>query len=134
MGASSSCELPRNRRQVYNLKHTNCDKENQNHIKKSERGEDVLAEIMYMCKEDEGSDEKFIRSEKAAPEPMCVLCSNHQLKDLERFCTKSEFTVISADPTFNLGCFYVTPISCNHLLLKTTNGCNPVVLGPVLIH
>ena len=129
MGASSSCELPRDRRQLYNLKYANNDKENFGGC-----GSDVLAEVMYMCKDGERGNEHFIRSVEAAPEPMCVLCSDQQLKDLERFCTKSEFTVISADPTFNLGSFDVTPISYKHLLLKTANGCNPVMLGPVLIH
>ena len=63
-----------------------------------------------MCKDNEGSEHKFIRSIEAAPEPMCVLSTDQQLLDLERFCTKEEFCIISVDPTFNLGSFYVTPI------------------------
>lgn len=70
-----------------------------------------------MCKDNNGGNQKFIRSIEAAPEPMCVLCTDQQLLDLERFCTKEDFSV---DPTFNLGSFYVTPISYQNLLVQTT--------------
>jgi hypothetical protein len=59
---------------------------------------------MQKCKEDSA----YIRSVEAAPEPMCILATDQQLTDLERFCTGDHFGIICIDPTFNLGPFYVT--------------------------
>ena len=87
-----------------------------------------------MYKETDNTSEKFIRSVEAAPEPMCILCTDQQLSDIEKFCTGQPFSVISIDPTFNLGKFYVTPITIQNLLLETKNGSYPIVLGPVLVH
>lgn len=53
---------------------------------------------------------------------------------MERFCTRDRFGIIGIDPTFNLGPFYVTPITYQNLLVKTQKGNHPIVLGPVLIH
>ena len=103
VGASSSCDLPRDRRQLYNLKHSTKLKESKHNSGCSLPLKDVLAEVMQMCKDNEGSEHKFIRSFEAASEPMCVLSTDQQLLDLERFCTKEEFGIISVDPTFNLG-------------------------------
>lgn len=89
---------------------------------------------MQICKDNEADNKEFIQSVEAAPEPMCVLCTDQQLLDLERFCTKDDFTIISVDPTFNSGPFYVTPISYKNLLVETTAGHHPIMLGPVLIH
>ena len=70
VGAQSGCDLPRNRKQVYNL----------NYAKKSSHSgsssslcgnvqrTDVLAQVMQMCKESTGSG-MFVRSVEAAPEP-----------------------------------------------------------------
>lgn len=134
VGASSSCDLPRDRRQLYNLKHSTKLKESKHNSGCSLPLKDVLAEVTQMCKDNEGSEHKFIRSIEAAPEPMCVLSTDQQLLDLERFCTKEEFGIISVDPTFNLGSFYVTPITYQNLLVETSSHCHPVLLGPVLIH
>ncbi len=73
---------------------------------------------MYACKESEKTGDKFIRSVERAPEPMCVLCTDQQLADLDRFCTDDGYSVVTVDPTFNLGQFYVTPITFNNLMLK----------------
>lgn len=77
-----------------------------------------------------------VRDVKAAPEPMAVCYADWQLNDLERFCTNSaEFTILSVDTTFNLGDFFVTPISYKHLLLEDIrSGEPPVIIGPVLVH
>jgi hypothetical protein len=42
---------------------------------------------------------------------MCVLATDQQLCDLARFCLGNPSSVLSIDPTFNLGPFYVTPIT-----------------------
>ena len=125
MNAKSGCDLPRNRRQIYNAKQAT--------IPNSAPRQDTLAQVMQMCKDTSGTD-AFMRSVEAAPEPMCVLATNQQLADLERFCTSSPSSVLSVDPTFNLGPFYVTPTTYHNLLVKTSGGNHPVTLGPTLIH
>lgn len=131
MGARSGCELPRNRKQVYNLKST-INNQVQGVASKAMPHSDVLAEVMLMCKD--SSEQAYVRSVEAAPEPMCVLATDQQLADLERFCTGDPCSVASVDPTFNLGPFYVTPITYQNLLVETDKGHHPIVLGPVLIH
>ena len=93
---------------------------------------DVLAQVMQMCKESMDSG-MFVRSVEAAPEPMCILASNQQLTVIDRFCTSSSNSVLSVDPTFNLGLFYVTPTTYHNLLVTTKNGNHPILLGPILI-
>lgn len=132
LGASSLCDLPRDRQQIHNLQYSRKCSSGSGSV--SSVSNDVLAEVMQICKDNEADNKKFIRSVEAAPEPMCVLCTDQQLLDLERFCTKDDFTIISVDPTFNLGPFYVTPISYKNLLVETTAGHHPIMLGPVLIH
>jgi len=89
---------------------------------------------MQMCKDSLGSGEVFVRAVEGAPEPMCVLATNQQLVDIERFYTGDPSSVLSVDPTFNLGAFYVTPTTYHNLLVETTRGNNPILLGPILIH
>ena len=66
---------------------------------------DTLAQDMQMCKDTSSGGDAFIRSVEAASEPMCVLATNQQLVDLERFYTACPSSVLSVDPTFNLGPF-----------------------------
>lgn len=70
---------------------------------------------MQKCKDTSSTSDAFIRS---VAEPMCVLSTDQQLYDLERFCTQSPSSVLSIDPTFNLGKFYVTPTTFRNLLVK----------------
>ena len=65
---------------------------------------------------------------------MTVLAYNWSLDDIERFCTKSQCTVLSVDPTFNLGDFDVTVTTYRHLLLSNARGNHPVMMGPIFIH
>ena len=92
---------------------------------------------MRICKETASTNEVYVRAIEAAPEPLCLLASKQQLVDLERFCTGEKFTVMSVDPTFNLGSFYVTPITYQNLLVfsnSSKNAKHPILIGPVLIH
>ena len=132
MSAKSGCDLPRNRRQVYNAKQTN--KIGGETLCSSIPRQDTLAEVMQVCKDTSCSTDAFIRSVEAAPEPMCVLATSQQLSDIERFCTASPSSVLSVDPTFNLGPFYVTPTTYQNLLVETGRGNHPVTLGPILFH
>ena len=94
----------------------------------------TLGHVMRECKESSSAGEAFIHSVQAPPEPMCVLATNQQLSDLQRFCTASPSSVLSVDPTFNLGPFYMTPTTNQNLLVETERGQHPIVLGPILIH
>ena len=133
MHAKLSCDLPRNRRQVYNLKSAVKVDEGSSSNSGILRS-DTLAQIMNTCKQTCSSSDAFIRSVEAAPEPMCVLSTDQQLADLERFCMGAPSSVLSIDPTFNLGPFNVTPTTFHNLLVENSNGQKPIVLGPVLIH
>ena len=88
-----------------------------------------IAHVMQMCKESYRSEDVFVQSVEAAPEPMCVLATKQQLLDIERFCTGELSSVLNIDPTFN-----VTPTTYHNLLVTTPHGNNPILLGPVLIH
>ena len=78
----------------------------------------------------------FIRTVVAAPQPLCVLATDIQLKQLQLCCTDpSAFSIVSVDPTFNLGSFFVTPIVFLHKAFMTKRSHkSPVFLGPILIH
>ena len=130
MNAKSGCDLPRDRKQVHNLKYAS---KTSPCISTNIPPTDVLAQVMQMCKESSGSD-AYVRSIEAAPEPMCVVSTDQQLLDIERFCTGESACVLSVDTTFNLGPYYVTPTTYQNLLVKTDRGNHPVILGPVLIH
>ena len=45
-----------------------------------------------------------------------------------------KFSVLTVDPTFNLGPFNVTPMTYENLLVNNKEGKHPLLLGPVLIH
>ena len=119
MGAELACDLLRDRKQV-------------KHNVSGSSGTDVLANVMHMCKDTYGSDDVFIQSVEAAPEPMCVLATKQQLVDTERFCTCEPSSVLSIDTTFNLGFFCVTLVTLHNLLVTTALRKN--LLGLILIH
>lgn len=134
MSAHCSSDLPRDRRQIYNTKQTASIKKEKSLLPSSVSRNDTLACIMQKCKDTIATSEAFIRSVEAAPEPMCVLCTDQQLYNMERFCTLTPSSVLSIDPTFNLGNFYVTPTTFHFLLVKNKQGRHPIVSGPILIH
>lgn len=78
----------------------------------------------------------FIRDVRVAPEPTCILTTDRQLNDMERFCCNPvEYKPFTVDPTFDIGDYNVTPITYQHLLLENRNGGkHPSMIGPVLIH
>ena len=80
--------------------------------------------------------ELFVQDVKAAPEPQSVLFYRWQVDDLVRFCTNnSNFSVLTVDTTFNLGDFFVTPMTYHHLLLENIcTGNHPIMIGPMLVH
>ena len=126
MEASSSSKLPRSKSQCADVR---------KRLFATERG-DELAVMMEICKCVEKGEIPFVRSVLAAPQPLCVLATDIQLKQLQLCCTDPKtFSVLSIDPTFNLGSFYVTPMVFLHkaVISKRTHR-HPVFIGPLLIH
>ena len=123
--ASGASVLPRDRRQIsYSRQKTNA------------KDVDPLFSIMLECKLAQGSNLVYVQDVKAAPFPMCVLSYEWQLQDLVRFAANNQkFCIMTVDTTYNLGQFYVTPITYHHLMLKNVKtGKHPIILGPILIH
>ncbi|CAB3999349.1 Hypothetical predicted protein [Paramuricea clavata] len=82
------------------------------------------------------TENRFIRYISAYPDPELLLLGyDSQFRDLDRFCTSPvNFSILSIDPTFNLGAFYVTPMSYENLfLVSNRTKKHPTFLGPVLI-
>ena len=124
--ARGAAFLPRNRQQVKNFRRS---------VAKC-KDSDVLYSVMLECKLAQGKGELFVQDVKAAPEPQSVLFHDWQADDLVRFCTNSHhFSVLTADTTFNLGEFFVTPMTYHHLLLENVHtGRHPIMVGPMLVH
>ena len=100
--ARGAAFLPRDRQQVSNFRRS---------LTKSQDS-DVLYSIMLECKLAQGKEQVFVQDVKAAPEPQSVLFFDWQVADLIRFCTKNNnFSVLTVDTTFNLGDFFVTPMT-----------------------
>ena len=95
-----------------------------------------MLELMEMLKHGNRDKENvFVRKVETSSDPYVVLTTDHQLKDIERFCTNpSQFSVLGVNPTFNFGKYYVTLTTYRHLLLRNKDGKNPVQIGPALIH
>ena len=129
LGARSSGELPRDQKQVYNIR-----QQKEVHAAAKQKN-DILFYLMEQSRKCHGGLE-FVRDVKAVPEPMCVLATDHQLDDMVRFCTiPNNFSVLCIDPTFCIGEFNVTPIVYQHRLLETCRTGNyPIVHGPILVH
>ena len=83
---------------------------------------------MAFAKENSG----LVRAVRAVPSPYLVMATDQQVRDMKRF---AQGGVVSIDPTFNLGNFFVTPITyTNTLVVNKRYGNHGVFCGPVLIH
>jgi hypothetical protein len=90
---------------------------------------------MVMCKNSEGKkNDSFVCIVTGAPESMALLCPNWILNDLDRFCTGLPHTILTLDPTFELGDFNVTVSTYRHLMLTNSAGNHLVMTGPIFIH
>ena len=102
--------------------------------KQKSSASDSLFNVMLQCKSTEpNSDTTFVQTVVAAPEPMAVLATNHQLDDMVCFLTDpNQHTVMGIDSTFD---FNVTLTAFRYLLLEhRKQGHSPITLGPLLIH
>ena len=128
VNASSCGSLPRNRKQITNIK--------QKALKGTQSEKDPLFAVMEECKKEQSQVDPFLRIVQAAPDAMCLLASDRQLHDVARFCTHiDQCSILGIDPTFNLGEFSVTVTTYRHLqLIERRTRKPPVLLGPMLIH
>ena len=96
---------------------------------------DQVFAIMQSAKQEDVIG-KFVRETRPSPEPAFVLVRDRQLDDLVRFCTVADdFSILTVDPTFNLGDFDVTPTTYRHCLLESArSGNSSVLIGPTMIH
>ena len=105
MEAGSAGKLPRSKNQLSDVR---------KRLFGEERG-DELAVMMERCKCLKEGEVPFVRSVQAAPQPLCILATDTQLKQLQLCCTDpNNFSVLCIDPTFNLGSFYVTSMVFLH--------------------
>ena len=123
--ATGMQKLPRNMQQMKNYCRTGHSKD-----------QNILYSVMLQCKLTDGTSDAFVRDVKAAPHPQCVMAFDWQVNDLVRFLTDDrKFSVFTADTTYNVGEFYVTPTTYKHLMLvDITSKKNPTMAGPVLVH
>ncbi|XP_031565581.1 uncharacterized protein LOC116300780, partial [Actinia tenebrosa] len=125
---STSCE-PRNPRQVYNAIASFVNK-------KKDEDKDEIFQLLMQLKEDNASEGGFIQEVTFGKTPEVIVAFEQQVTDITRFCTnQTRFSIMSIDPTFNLGKFFVTLTTYKHpmLLLKESQE-SPVFLGPSFIH
>ena len=114
LNIESPSDGPRNRQQISNIRRST-----------TGRDKNVLYSVMLECKATQGSEGTFVRDVKAAPSPQCVLFFDWQLQDMIRFLTNNKkFGIFTADITYNLGEFYVTPTAYPHLMLEILGGSN----------
>ena len=130
--ALSPCELPRNERQVMYI-HSKT--KSSSHGGVNDPCADQVFAMMQSAKVSDGLGH-FVRETRPSPEPAFVLARDRQLDDLVRFCAIPEsFSVLTVDPTFNLGEFDVTPTTYRHgLLISPRFGKSPIMIGPIMIH
>lgn len=131
INAQSLSEIPRNRRQAVNSRSQGSSTSGIT----SNMNKDLIYDLL---EQNFKSLKTFVRSVTFNDTVACVLASDQQLYDLERFCANDQShrsSVFGIDPTFNLGDFYVTVTTYENLLItnKITNR-HPVFVGPMLIH
>ena len=120
VGAREPGELPRSKRQVYDL--------NRN-MKKTDQVDELLQYSKHR-------EEAIVIEHHDVPEDLWVLGKSHMTNDLSRFCTSELVNhPFSVDPTFNFGQYDVTPFTYKHLFLKSKRtGLAPTFVGPTAIH
>ena len=92
LGVNSSGYLPWNINQACNLK---------KRPNKIEPTTDPYNALILACKEDaKNPNTSFMREVYSAPEPIVVLATNEQVKNVLKFCTnEARFSVFEVDPT-----------------------------------
>ena len=126
--AQAASDLPRNSMQASYYRRG---------VNRSGNHTDSLAILLEECKRQQMSlsEDPFIREVTGAPELRCVLAFNWQLEEIVQFCTNPEdFTVFTADPTFNLGNFNLTVTTYKNLkVVDRRQSQHPLMIGPLLL-
>ena len=126
--ANSSAELPASCTKIYDISL-------KMKLKEGKEMKEKIMELIGICNNKKGTPTIFLREARTAPELILVLDNERQLDDVERFGTRSSFTVLGVDPTFNMCDYNVTIATHRHpLLLVKNRDIHPVMLGPILIH
>ena len=113
-GANSRAELPASYTQIYDISR-------KMKLKKGKEMKDQIMELIGMCNSQKGIPTMFLKEVRTAPELRLVLGNERQLGDIERLGTISSFTVLGADPTFNICDYNVTITTYRHALLLVKN-------------
>ena len=98
---------------------------------------DVLGSLLTMANEERWGDSQYtiIRSIQSHLNPLfIVLATSTQLQNFHVYCTSELVSsVLTVDPTFNIGKYSVTPITFQDLLLVSKRtGEHPICIGPML--
>lgn len=105
--SESISKEPRNLKQIYNVKAS------------AKKNEDELFELVEQIK----YNDKYIKELCVGESIQYILASDDQLFDLERQVTNPvSFSVLSFDPTFKLGEFYVTTSTYENQFLCHRSG------------
>ena len=102
---SSLAEVPRNRKQAYNIKQVSIKKPR---VKTAQRHEfydifELLNERTFV------RDFSFAKSSTKTTQQRCFQATSYQLEQPSRICASHKYgSVLGFDPTFNCGNFYVT--------------------------
>eukprot|EP00118_Oscarella_pearsei_P020416 m.221086 g.221086 ORF g.221086 m.221086 type:complete len:669 (+) comp39954_c1_seq15:519-2525(+) len=131
--ARSSGELVRDRKQAYNAHN-----KRRGGVGTGARATtDPYMALLHKCSSTASNKEiAFVRRVELAPEPRIFLATDLQLNLLEKFCIDSEqFTILTADPTFNCGNFDLTCVTFKNLTMSSRRDqANPLMIGPMMIH
>ena len=77
-------------------------------------------ETITLSAKSKDANGNFVHNTRPCPEPAFIVARGRQLDDLVQFCTPgSSFSILTVDPTFNLGDFDFTPITYHCCLLKS---------------
>ena len=126
-GANSSAELPASYTQIYDISR-------KMKLKQRKEMKDQIMELIDVCNSQKGTSTMFLGEVRTAPELSLVLAKKNT-DNIERFGTRSPFTVLGVDPTFNICNYNLTITTYRHpLLLVQNDDIHPVMLGPILIH
>ena len=123
MKSESISKEPRNLKQIYNVKAS------------AKKNKDELFELVEQIK----SNDKYIKELYVGESIQYILASDDQLIDLGGQVTNPvSFSVVSFDPTFKLGEFYVTTSTYENQFLRhlsgTMAGKHPFFVGHVFVH
>ena len=130
LGCTSVADIPRNRKQAYNLNM----RKREGHIAEPHEFCDVLE---LLNKRIFVRDFGFAKSSiSKRTEPRSFQAINFQLSELSRVCMSQKYSsVLGIDPTFNCGPLFLTLTSYQHkMFFSRTSGKHPVMVGPSIIH